>query len=334
MNTPNGTASPAWRPAGYCAIFGCDIASFGDPARHDRIQRHLRQILYTMLSRSFEASGLSFGRCYHEDRGDGAIVVVPPGTDTALLVSPLFDWLAAEIRRHNDVSSEVARIRLRVCLHAGEVAADGHGIVGGAVNHVHRLLNAPRFKDAIAECGARLGMIVSRQVFESVIRPGEGLIDPADFLPVEVDVKETRTTAWMKVGPGDPALGADSKEIEPRDAGAAVHMPSARVVPMQENGVPVNHLFEITDRLLAIPVMADAAGREQVVGTLRSEVSTRIPRRSQARLDTYSIVRTCLDFPEALQELLIAVRAFAGDSVQMRMLDETIARLVAGPDQP
>ena len=86
-------------------------------------------------------------------------------------------------------------------------------------------------------------------------------------------------------------------------------------------------LFELVKMLLAIPIMTTQEGREQVVGSLRPEVAVRIPRRSQANLDTHSILRTCLDFPGGVAELLTALRAFAGDSEPMRALEETIDRL-------
>jgi hypothetical protein len=319
-----------WRPAGHCAIFVCDIVSFGDQARHDGIQKHVRKALYERLRQSFDASGVPFERCYREDRGDGVIVVVPPDIETALLVSPLADQLRAELRRYNEVSSGVAQIRLRVSLHMGQVHFDGPGIVGTAVNHVNRLLDAPLFKNALNASPAQLGLIVSPEVFNAVIRRGEGLIDPDEYLPVEVQVKETRTTAWMRIAGGRP-VEQFSKELEPRDADPPVSARSLHVIGRTESEVSAFALFEIVDRLLDIPIMATQDGREEVVARLRREIAVRIPRRAQAHLDTHAILRTCLDYPEGLQELLDLVRAFAGESVQTRALEETINRLLGGP---
>jgi class 3 adenylate cyclase len=324
-----------WSPAGHCAIFVCDIVSFGDQARHDRIQRHLRSVLYEQLRQSFDASGAPLAGCYHEDRGDGVIVVVPPGIETALLVSPLADHLRAGLRRHNEISSDVAQIRLRVALHVGEVHQDGPGIVGTAVNHVNRLIEAPRFKDALNAAKAQFGLIVSPEVFNAVIRRGEGLIDPDEYLPVEVDVKETRTTAWMRIPGSGSREPPPSQELEPRDVGPPTSARTLHIIGRPGSEVPSLALFEIVDRLLDVPIMATQEGREQMVGLLRRDIATRIPRRAQARLDTYSILRTCLDFPEGLAELVGLVRIFAGESVPMRALEETIDRLTSGPaDMP
>jgi hypothetical protein len=191
--SPNG-----WNPSGRCVIFACDIVSFGREGRHDRIQRRLRDALYEGLSRSFDDCGVPFAGCYREDRGDGVIVVPPPHTDPTLLVAPLVDRLRAELRRHNEISSDLVKIRLRVSMHSGEVEADGHGIVGTAVNHVFRLLDAPQFKEAFNASADHVGVIVSEAFHEAVIRTGEGMVDPDDYVPLRIHNKETSTTVWMR----------------------------------------------------------------------------------------------------------------------------------------
>jgi class 3 adenylate cyclase len=324
--SPNG-----WNPSGRCALFVCDIVSFGDQGRHDRIQRRLRDALYEGLSRSFDDSGVPFAGCYQEDRGDGVIVVPPPHVDMTLLVSPLVDRLRAELRRHNEVSSDLAKIRLRISMHSGEVQADGRGIVGTAVNHVFRLLDAPQFKEAFKVSADHVGVIVSAPFYEAVIRPGEGMVDPDDYVPIHIQNKETSTTVWMRkpVG-GRPLEQVTPQEIRPRGTKpASSARPAHGRGSADEDRISLPDLFGVVDRLLAIPVMATQEGREQVVGSLRREVAVRIPRRSQANLDTYAILRTCLDFPGALGELLTIVKAFAGESEQIHALEDTIDRLVA-----
>jgi hypothetical protein len=331
MQERSNAPPDGWRPAGHCAIFVCDIVSYGNLARHQGIQRHLRKTLYGLLRKCFDVSGAPFDTCYWEDRGDGAIVVVPSEIDTAVLVSPLVDWLRSELRQYNEVSSEVAQIRLRVSLHVGEVHTDDVGLIGTAVNHVNRLLEAPRFKDALSASPAFLGLIVSEEVHGTVIRTGAGLPDPGDYAPVRVQVKETETIAWMRIfgdGPAEPPL---SQELESAKADVTRQAWAAHLKgTAQEEPPPFEpfDLIEIAERLLAVPLMGTSEGRQQVVSYLRREVAVRIPRSSQANLDAHSIVRTCLDFPDGLEELLAVIRTFAGDSVQMRALEETITRLI------
>nr|WP_244993997.1 hypothetical protein [Actinomadura coerulea] len=76
-----------------------------------------------------------------------------------------------------------------------------------------------------------------------------------------------------------------------------------------------------------IPLLTTAEGRQQIVDALRKEIAIRVPRRAQPHLDVHSIVRTCSEFPGGLQEFLSLVHAYAGESSQVRALDDTVARL-------
>ncbi|GAA2107267.1 NYN domain-containing protein [Actinomadura alba] len=190
-------------PAGRCAIFACEIVSF---ARFQRdIQEYLSAVLHENLRRCFDASGVPLDNCHVEDRGDGVIIVPPSGTDPAILVHLLVDRLSGELRRHNAMASEFAKIRLRASMHIGEVVVDAHGIVGTAVNHTFRLLYAQRFKEMFNASHAIVGLIVSAEMYETVIRDGEGL-EPGEYTPIEVMVKETSTTAWVRNLPSDSSM--------------------------------------------------------------------------------------------------------------------------------
>jgi class 3 adenylate cyclase len=333
MGAESPGRDPAWSPDGHSAILACDIASFGDLARTDRVQRHVRAALYDRLRHSFERSGVPFDGCYTEDRGDGALVVVPPGVKTTVLVSPLIDRLRAELRAYNDVSSEIARIQLRVGLHAGEIHTDDHGIVGTAVNHVFRLIEAPLFKEAFKASGACLAFIASEQVYQGVIRHADDLIDPADYRPIEVRVKETATRAWVRMpGEGQIPVSPTREIVIADDPDSVVYRPPSPAIGSVSDGRPAVSVFQLIDRLLDIPIMAKESGREQVVSALRRELATMIPRQSEARLDIYCILRTCLDYPGGLQELVAVLRAFAGDSMAIRALEELIAGLLRGSE--
>ncbi|MBC6461077.1 NYN domain-containing protein [Actinomadura sp. HBU206391] len=310
-------------PSGRCAIFACDIASFGDPARDDRVREYLRVALHERLRRSFDASGVPFDGCHHEDRGDGVIIVPPPDLDPAMF-HPIVDRLNGELRRHNEMTGQVTQLRLRVSMHIGEVATDPHGIVGTAVIHAARLLDAPHFKNALNSSHAHLGFIVSAGVYETVIRRGGELLEPDEYAPIEVQMKETNTTAWVRIF----GVGGDSIHREPELVGAGI-VPSAGP---QSGPWDVQSLFEVVDGLLALPIMAISEGRDQVVSSLPSDVAMRISRHSTANSDTYSILRTCLDSPGGLQDLLTILRAFSGDSAPMHALEATIETLAAGPE--
>ena len=316
------SASRRERPSGFRTIFVCDIVGFGRRNNRDRVQEHLREKLYAALRRGFDESGVPFDDCYREDRGDGVIMVLPAGADDSLLVHPLVDRLRGEIRRGNELASPIANIRLRVALHRGRVESDPNGIVGTSINHVCRLLDAPAFKRQMEDSGTDLGVLASQEFYEAVIQDGPGAIDPSEFRPIGVRLKETEAPAWVRL----PGAASRGEQVTPRSATAVEETPAA--VPRDpDGGAERPGLFDIVDRLLAIPVVASAEGRDQIVSSLRTEIAVRIPRRARAHLDIHSIVLTCLEFPGGLEEFLSAVREFAGDTTQLRVLEETIARL-------
>jgi hypothetical protein len=215
LDVPAGDRSSFVSPDGQlCGLFAVDIAGFNASRRDDDIQIYVHESLYEMLQIAFDRSDVPWFSCVHEDRGDGALVIVPPMIPVAGLVDAIPERLRRLVRRHNRVSCEAARIQLRVALHIGPVHNDGHGFVGRDVTLLCRLLDAQSFKRMLAQSGAEVAFITSGYVYENVIRRRPSLVDPALFQPLSVRVKETRTRAWAYVvgtlperlrGPAEPA---------------------------------------------------------------------------------------------------------------------------------
>jgi hypothetical protein len=99
---------------------GVDIEGYG-AGRDNPDQLAMRDGLYRCLHSAFEKSGISWEACYHEDRGDGVLVLIPPEIPKGSLVIPLLQELAAALRLYNEGRDVGARIRIRLVLHAGEV---------------------------------------------------------------------------------------------------------------------------------------------------------------------------------------------------------------------
>src|SRR5689334_14351041 len=112
-----------------------DVQRFGDPSRTDLNQLAVRGALYGALTGAFAGSGISWDGCVSEDRGDGALILVPPDVPKTRLLTSLPGLLAAAVSRHNAGCTGPERMRLRVALHAGEVYRDAHGVAGTAINH-------------------------------------------------------------------------------------------------------------------------------------------------------------------------------------------------------
>ena len=119
-----------WREPLNCSVVFTDVAGFSDPVRTDGDRDVVRAAMYEILRSVFEASGVPWAACYREDRGDGAVIVVPPTISTHRVVDPLIAELADRLRQYNRRASEVVRIQLPVALHVGPVGKDAEGLTG------------------------------------------------------------------------------------------------------------------------------------------------------------------------------------------------------------
>lgn len=207
-------------PNGTRILLAFDMTGFGDPRRDDQTRAYLRRHFYELVDTSFRGAGIDSRACYVEDRGDGAIVVLPAGTPLASVLETLIAELRAGIYRHNRVSAEIARLRIRLAVHIGELDHDGHGLVGTDVNHVFRLLEAAPVKQAMRPSGTYLALVVSDRVYEGVIRGGDGALVPEDYAPIRVRLKETDTPAWLRVPGSAPGAPAETAVLLPRDVPA------------------------------------------------------------------------------------------------------------------
>jgi hypothetical protein len=179
-----------------CVLFAVDIVGFTRPDRDDEIRFYLHDQLYKFLQKAFDDSGIPWADCFCEDRGDGALIVVPPGIAGKGIIDPLPERLRSLIRRHNHLSCAAADIQLRAAAHIGPVDHDGHGFVGSDINLLFRMLEARLFKRAIAATGAELALIVSDYMYRNLVCRYPSLVSPDAFRTVRFQAKQTRARAW------------------------------------------------------------------------------------------------------------------------------------------
>ncbi len=195
-------------PALHQAIFCVDIERFGARSRTDPDRVAMRAALYRYLAAAFARSEVGWDGCYREDRGDGALILVPASVPKDLLIGQVFEDFVAALDRHNRQARREDRFRARVVVHAGEIRRDDHGVVGSALNHAFRLLEADAAKSALRDSSASVVLIASDWFFEEVIRHtlrgGSG-----GYRPIRVAVKETHARAWLYL-PGGSARQADA----------------------------------------------------------------------------------------------------------------------------
>ncbi len=102
-----------------------------------------------------------------------------------------------------------------------------------------------------------------------------------------------------------------------------------RLTPEQVN--------ELVNLLLDCPAIQDRRIRTDVLAFLPDNVRTAIPQRDQDRADVVNIVRTCNNYPGALEELIAGVRCFDEGTFAMQAVDDFrqgVSRPAQHPPQP
>jgi hypothetical protein len=199
-----------------CTILRTDVVAFSADKRNDEDRAIIRRATADMTHLALGPTRDLY-RC--EDRGDGHLIIAPPSIPTAEAIARLLGVLCRELKRHNRIYSESIRVQLRLAVDVGPVTEDYTGASGKAIIAASRMLDAPVFKEAIARNGAILGLIVSPFVYETAIRQGREIPEAAGYTKILVDVKETRTSAWMRlIDPGEP-VGPAWEELTRGPAG-------------------------------------------------------------------------------------------------------------------
>jgi hypothetical protein len=100
-------------------------------------------------------------------------------------------------------------------------------------------------------------------------------------------------------------------------------------VVLKSNSAERASLMTFVEALLAVPAIGQESSRQALLQQLRPEISGAVPYSPHSRHHVISLVTTCMNYPGGLDELLAAVHDFEGESIPVRRLDQTIARLVA-----
>jgi class 3 adenylate cyclase len=196
-----------------CGMLAVDIRGFTRPERDEEVRIHLHKVLYEILPEALQGAGIPWSRCYHEDRGDGALIVLPPDMTAHGIVDPFPERLRCLIRRHNRMSCEAARMQLRVAAHIGPVYRDDYGLVGDDVNLLFRMLDARPLRRALDDYGTEVALIISSYLHDSLVRRHPALADPDLYQPLKTQVRRMRLSAWMHLPGASPQLAMVKLEV-------------------------------------------------------------------------------------------------------------------------
>jgi class 3 adenylate cyclase len=192
----------------YRAIVALDIER--STSRPNPIKGELRNKTYELFEAALRKAGIN--SCHHDrfvDRGDGILALIHPVDQApkALLLNCAVPALSRLLADYNaslpQRSQQQRQLRVRVVMHAGEVHYDAYGCFGEALDVAFRLLDAARVKRALRERADPLILVVSGDIYNSVVRHGYDGIDQETFRPlVRVQVAGRRYPGWIHL-PGD-----------------------------------------------------------------------------------------------------------------------------------
>ncbi len=158
----------------YRAILALDIES--SASRPNPIKDELRNNVYELFEVALRNAGIDTRhRDRFIDRGDGILALIHPVDQVpkALLLNravPFLNQLLTEynagLPRHSQLQRQ---LRIRVVMHAGEIHYDANGCFGEALDVAFRLLDAARVKRALREMADPLILVVSEDIYTSVV---------------------------------------------------------------------------------------------------------------------------------------------------------------------
>jgi hypothetical protein len=190
----------------------CDVEDWSSrPAvAQQRIQVALSALMVKALHRiGIDGSAVPRGR-----RGDGMILVLPGTTDKARVTTTLVDAVREGLFSYAIEAGDDEQIRLRLVLHAGDVAIGDGEFAGGAVVQACRLVDSDVTRRVLSSSpGAPVVLAVSDDWY--LATAGEGYVPKTGFEQVAVQEKSFRGSAWIKV-PGlsrVPGLTGDDRPV-------------------------------------------------------------------------------------------------------------------------
>jgi class 3 adenylate cyclase len=205
-------APPAAGLPRHRAIIAVDIEQ--STSRPDPVKAELRRSLYDLFDQALRSAGIHRrDRDRFTDRGDGLLALIHPVDHAAKPVLlnhaiPAFTQLLADYNVSLPRAGRPYRqLRVRVVMHAGEVHYDGNGCFGEALDIAFRLLDAPAVKKALRAAADPLTLVISGDIYRTIVRHGCDGIDPRAFRPlIRVHVAGHRYPGWIRTPPDTTQL--------------------------------------------------------------------------------------------------------------------------------
>ncbi|MGP4110536.1 hypothetical protein ACTWP5_06420 [Streptomyces sp. 4N509B] len=277
-------ATPA--PTLHYAMVVIDVERSAERTTPEQIRN--RERLYDINRRALRHAGVE--PVAGEDRGDGCFQLFPASTPKHRLVGPFVSALVDQLRGRSGTDP----MRLRLSLHAGEVARDPYGWGGADLNTAFRLADLPRLRTALA-CAPRavLALAVSDVLYQGVVRHDYPESEPEAYRRIRYTAKEAVDQyAWIRVpgyveppGSGAPdggrEPGEDSRPTATPQEAARPHVVTSGIGVMRDlrGGIGVVHGDVRQTAPPAAPVTVASVDLRRELHALRQLITDALRRR-------------------------------------------------------
>jgi hypothetical protein len=211
-------------------LVSVDAAGYGAGTDQDHfaVQSGLTAVLDAAAARA----GLRRDLWMKQQAGDGELAVLPRDEPEPIVIDQYVRYLDEALAAYNANPATRRKIRLRMAVHFGTAMPADNGYAGQGVVAVSRLVDAGPAKDALAAAPqACLVVILSRQIFDDVVRQGHTSMSAPDFAKVSVRVKDYHDEAWVMVvgvphraaAPDDGSADDGPPADDPASSGPGVH---------------------------------------------------------------------------------------------------------------
>jgi hypothetical protein len=174
------------------SIVAVDTA--GSTRRTNAVKATLRHTMYEVFENALSAAGIE--KTHHDplvDCGDGILAIIHPIVPKTVLLDTVIPALGEQLTKQDD-------IQLRAVVHAGEVHYDHRGCFGESLDLSFRLLDAPGLKQLLRESAEPLAVVLSEDIYRTVVRHGYDRIDADRFAPlVQTRVAGQSHRGWVRL---------------------------------------------------------------------------------------------------------------------------------------
>jgi len=170
--------------------------------RTNTAKAKLRDDMFRLFDIALRECGITPDLCDDFlDRGDGGIQFVRPVDEVprTRILTTFFPTLSTLLSEHG-VARPDRRFRMRAVMHSGDVHFDQRGTFGEDIDITCRLLNAPELKTKLRQIDEPLVLVVSDDIYWSVVRHGYDGIDRHAFQPlIKLQVGDRPYHGWVQV---------------------------------------------------------------------------------------------------------------------------------------